>query len=160
MNANHRIENYLDEHHVPYEIIDHVPTATSLHTAHSAHIDPARLAKGVLLEGDDACLVVAMIPADQEIQLGQLQVEYGSHLHLADEATVRRQFDDCDPGAVPGLAIAWGVETVWDDSLLAQPDIHLEAGDHRHLIHVQTRNLQMALEAMTSCHFSAPKHMH
>lgn len=159
MNANHRIENYLDERQVPYEIIGHDPSATSLHTAHRAHLDPAQVAKGVLLEGDD-CVLVAMIPADQDIQLGQLQMEYGSHLRFADEATVRRNFGDCDPGAVPGLPIVWGIETVWDDSLLAQPDIHLEVGDHRHLIHVRTQNLLMALEDMTHCHFSAPKHVH
>jgi len=159
MKDSHRIEHFLDERQVPYEVIGHLPTITSQHTAHAAHLEPARLAKGVLLEGDD-CVLVAMVPADQDIRIEKLQMELGRSLRLADEATVKDVFGDCDPGTVPGLPMAWGVETVWDDALLAQPDLHLELGDHRHLIHLETRKLQMALEDMPHCRFGGPRHLH
>jgi len=155
----HRIEQYLEEHHVPYDIVNHGHTATSMQAAHVAHVAASQLAKGVLLEGDDS-LVAALIPADQEIRLEQLNMEYGERIHLADEASVRHAFSDCDPGAVPGLPMAWGVETIWDDDLLAETDIYLEAGDHRRLIHVETRYLKDILGSMPHCHFGMPRKAH
>jgi Ala-tRNA(Pro) deacylase len=159
MNSTQRMESYLSDYRVPYQVLSHEHTATSLQTAHAAGIEAGRLAKAVLLQGDD-CVLAAMIPADQNIRLGQLAEDLGRHVHLADEATVRRMFTDCDPGAMPGLPVAWGVETVWDDALLAQPDIYLEAGDHERLIHVETRDFRNAFTDMAHCHFCGPKHPH
>lgn len=159
MNATHRIERYLEEHHVPFEVVAHEHTVTSLQTAHSAQVEAGRLAKAVLLESDDG-LMAALIPANQEVRFGRLQLDYGEHLHLANEATIREMFSDCDPGTVPGLPAVWGVETVWDDDLLAQPDIFLEAGDHMHLIRVETRYLKEALSGITHCHFGGPRKHH
>lgn len=61
---------------------------------------------------------------------------------------------------VPGLPNAWGVEMVWDDALMAQPDIYLEAGDHKRLLHVQTRHLREAFGDAPHCHFSQPRMQH
>lgn len=155
----HRIEQFLDAHHIPYRIVLHEHTATSLQSARAAHVEPARLAKAVLLEGEDGPMA-AMIPADQQVRLGQLRREYGDELHLADEASIRTLFGDCDPGTVPGLPMVWGVETVWDDALLARSDIFLEAGDHERLIHLETRRLMEALPDQAHCHFSAAKKHH
>lgn len=159
MNATRKIEQYLDAHHVPYEVVSHEHTVTSMQTAHSAQVDAGRLAKAVLLEGDDG-VMAALIPADQEIRFGRLRQDYGEHLHLASEATVRQMFTDCDPGTVPGLPSAWGVETIWDDDLLARPDLFLEAGDHQHLLHVETRHLKSLLAELPHCHFSGPRKRH
>jgi Ala-tRNA(Pro) deacylase len=159
MNATQRMKSYLAECQVPYEVVNHAHTATSLQTAHAAGIEAGQLAKAVLLEGDD-CMLAAMIPADQNVRLGQLAEDLGRHVHLADEATIRRTFSDCDPGAMPGLPNAWGIETIWDDALLARTDIYLEAGDHERLIHVDTRDLLNAFSDLSHCHFCGPRHAH
>jgi Ala-tRNA(Pro) deacylase len=156
MNALHRIERYLDDHLIPFDIIAHPHTHTSAETARAAGIDLPRLAKGVLLEGTD-CEVVAMIPADQEIQLGKLGREQGTEFRLADESRVREVFQDCEPGVVPGLPNAWGVEMFWEDDLLSQPDIYLEAGDHERLIHLETRYLREMFVEAPHCHFTQPR---
>ncbi len=159
MNATQRMESFLMDRRVPYEVVYHSHTATSLQTAHAAGVEAGQLAKAVLLEGDD-CLLAAMIPADQNVRLGQLVDDLGRHVHLADEATIRRLFSDCDPGAMPGLPSAWGIETIWDDALLARPDIYLETGDHERLIHLETRELRKAFADLSHCHFCGPKHLH
>lgn len=159
MTTMNRIETYLVEHQIPYEIVDHRHSATSLESAHAAHVDPRHLAKAVLLEADD-CVLAAMLPADEEVRLGHLKWDFGERLHLAEEAMIRSTFSDCDPGTVPGLPTAWGVETVWDDDLLAQPDIYLEAGDHRRLFRVATSDLCRALPELSHCHFGQPRKMH
>jgi Ala-tRNA(Pro) deacylase len=159
MDAVHRIERYLDENKIPFELITHPHTATSLETAKSAGVDARRVAKAVLLEADE-CYMAAMIPADEDIRLGQLREDYGKDFRLAEEATIRELFQGCDPGAVPGMPSAWGVEMVWDDDLLAEPDLYLEAGDHERLIHVETRHLRDLLQETPHCHFSKPRRSH
>jgi Ala-tRNA(Pro) deacylase len=159
MNALHRIERYLDRHMIPFEVIVHPHTATSAETARAAGIAPARLAKGVLLDGA-GCQMVALIPADQEVHLGKLGRDHGMEFHLADATGAARLFADCEPGVIPGLPNAWGVEMVWDDDLMAEPDVYLEAGDHRRLVHVRTRYLRALFGDAPHCHFSAPRMRH
>lgn len=156
MDPLHRIERYLDSHLIPFDIVAHPHTQTSVQTARAAGLQAGRLAKGVLLEGPD-CQMVAMIPADQEVQLGKLGMDHGVEFRLADEASVRRLFEDCDPGVIPGLPNAWGVEMVWDDALLEQPELYLEAGDHERLVRVETRYLRELYGDAPHCHFCRPR---
>lgn len=159
MNPLHRIERYLDSHLIPFDIVAHPHSETSAETARAAGLEASRVAKGVLLDGVD-CQMVAMIPADQEVHLGKLGLDHGVEFSLADEASVGRLFADCESGVIPGLPNAWGVEMVWDDALMAQPDIYLEAGDHRRLVHVETRYLRELFGDAPHCHFSQPRHHH
>jgi Ala-tRNA(Pro) deacylase len=159
MKPNHKLEEYLEDHRVPFEILSHDHTTNSMQTAQSAHVEPGRLVKAVLLEGDD-CFMAALIPADHEIRLARLAQDYGPHVHLADESAIKSVFPDCEPGVVPGLPVAWGIDTVWDDDLLAEPDIYLDAGDHQRLIHVETRHLRDVIRDMPHCHFSGPRKQH
>jgi Ala-tRNA(Pro) deacylase len=159
MKALYRMERFLDEHGVPFDLVAHPHTHTSFETARAAGVPPDRVAKGVLLDGDD-CQMVAMIPADQDIRLGKLSIDHGMEFSLADEASVSRLFSECEPGVVPGLPNAWGVEMVWDDALMAQPDIYLEAGDHERLLHIETRHLREAFGDAPHCRFSQPRTHH
>jgi len=159
MNAMHRMERFLDQHMIPFEIVAHPHTQTSAATARAAGITPERVAKGVLLDGV-GCQMVAMIPADQEIHLGRLGLDHDVEFSLAEESSVSRLFKECAPGVVPGLPNAWGVEMVWDDALLAQPDIYLEAGDHERLLHIETRFLSEAFGDAPHCRFSQPRGHH
>jgi Ala-tRNA(Pro) deacylase len=159
MKALHRMERFLDEHLIPFDVIAHPHSRTSVETARAVGVPPGRVAKGVLLNGMD-CQMVAMIPADEEIHLGKLGLDQGMEFSLADEASVSRLFGECDPGVVPGLPNAWGVEMVWDDDLMAQPDIYLEGGDHERLLHIETRYLREAFGDAPHCHFSQPRMQH
>ena len=159
MNALHRMERFLDRHMIPFDIVAHPHSQTSVETARAAGIPPSRVAKGVLLDGV-GCQMVAMIPADQEVHLGKLGLDHGVEFSLADEASVSRLFSECEPGLVPGLPNAWGVEMVWDDDLMAQPDVYLEGGDHERLLHIETRYLRDIFGDAPHCHFSQPRMQH
>ena len=91
-------------------------------------------AKSVIVE-DDIGFVMAIVPADRNVQLGQLsRLLDREHLRLADENRIAAMFTDCDRGAVPALGMAWGMPTVIDDELEANEVVYLESGDHERLL--------------------------
>ena len=45
-------------------------------------------------------------------------------------------FKDCDLGAIPPCATSYGMRTYVDESLLEEPEIWFEAGDHMELVHM------------------------
>jgi Ala-tRNA(Pro) deacylase len=129
------VQKYLVHEGVSYELLQHTRTLDSAHAAEAAHIPGAQLAKGTLLK-DDHGFVIAVVPATRKVDLGAMHRQFGRPLGLATEGEVGDLFGDCEPGAVPPVGAAYGIESVLDDSLMEAPDVYFEAGDHRGLVHV------------------------
>ena len=129
------LKEYLENHNVNYEVIQHRRTDSTLETCEVAHIPGDRMAKSVLF-GDDQSYLMAVIPATHRVQLEHLDELTGRHLLLIEEIELVDAFADCEPGSVPATGKAYGIETLVDEHLLEQPEIFFEAGDHTQLIHV------------------------
>lgn len=147
MTMAHTLRNFLDQQHVPYELVSHRHTATSLRSAGTAHVDPGQVAKAVLLEQDleHSHFVVAVVPATHRLQLGDAGRRLGRKVHLATEDDAAMLFEDCETGAIPALGSAYGIDTVVEDSLLAEPQVYFEAGDHEHLVRMTTQDFLRVL---------------
>jgi Ala-tRNA(Pro) deacylase len=129
-----RLSSYLDQRGTRYEILKHKHSRCSAETARVAEIPPHQLGKPVIVE-DDTGFVMAIVPGDRNVLLGQLsRLLDRKHLRLADATRVATMFTDCDRGAVPALGMAWDVPTVIDDELEANDIVYLEAGDHERLL--------------------------
>jgi len=129
-----RLAHFLNERIARYEVCEHEHTDTSAQTARSAHVPARHVAKSVILEDDLGC-VMAVVPADQRVHIGELARLLGRHeLHLSDETRVKMLFDDCAPGAVPAFGMVWGMETIVEQALDTVPEVYIEAGDHEQLI--------------------------
>jgi Ala-tRNA(Pro) deacylase len=120
------------------------------------HVPPGSLAKAVVLEDENAHLVMAVLPASCKLNLDDLRSRTGRMLRLATEAELRERFDDCELGAVPPIGKAYGMETILDDSLMAQPEVYFEAGDHETLVRVKTSDFVDLLEGARHLSISAP----
>jgi Ala-tRNA(Pro) deacylase len=130
------LEKYLDEKGVDYEVLTHRHTEDSLHTAEVAHVTGDKLAKAVVLEDEDGYLV-AVIPAIFKLKTGLVHAFTGrNHLAMADEDVLARLFRDCEFGAVPAVAAAYGLEAVWDETLAYAETVYFEGGDHASLVKV------------------------
>jgi Ala-tRNA(Pro) deacylase len=73
---------------------------------------------------------------------------------MADETEINRLFGDCAHGAVPAVGKCYGLDIIVDDSIEAQPEIYMDAGDHEtplHMGHV-TRLMANALHGRFSAH--------
>jgi len=130
-----KLQHYLTEHDVNWDVFEHPRTSTSAQTLRVTQLPAERLAKSVVLQDDDGYLMV-VLPASGRVHLGELSRQLDRKLRLATEPEVARLFDDCDPGAIPVVGQAYGVQTMVEDALMAQPEIYFEAGDHTELIHM------------------------
>lgn len=125
----------LQKHHVPYSIVTHPRTGSSREIVDTVHVPPERLAKAVVLR-DNGGFVMVVIPGDRHVKVETLSERLGRRLALASEDRLAPVFRDCALGAIPPIGPEYGVETVLDDSLVGQPEIYFEAGDHEELIRV------------------------
>ena len=134
MSISSRLSQYLEQRGARYEIHSHEPSRSSAETARAAHVLPHQLAKSVVLEDHAGC-VLAVVPADKVVRLGQVARLLGrSELHLADEDRIAALFADCERGAVPPVGMAWNIETIVDDELEDNDVVYMESGDHQCLL--------------------------
>lgn len=134
MSIPHRLTEFLQQQGARFAVRAHVHSRSSPESARLAHVPVHQLAKSVIVEDDEGC-VMAVLPADRHVKLGQLsRLLDRPHLRLADEVRFAGLFADCESGAVPALGMAWGVETVVEDELDDCAVVYMEAGDHERLI--------------------------
>jgi Ala-tRNA(Pro) deacylase len=70
---------------------------------------------------------------------------------LATEQELVTLFPDCDEGAIPPCGTLYGLTTLVDTAILAQPEVYFESGDHATLVKVngeQFRSLLGDVEAV------------
>ena len=149
------VRQYLEQNAIDYEVLPHHRTTSSLATAHAAHVPAGSLAKSVILE-DEAGFLMAVVPANCRLELGQVHRLLKRALGLATEETVAALFQDCETGAVPALGDAYGMEMLVDDSLVGQPEIYFEGGNHRELLHMPNREFRRLLTSAQRGHISHP----
>ena len=125
-----------------------------MQTARASNVPARCLAKAVVLE-DDTHAVMAVLPASRRLLLRELQASDGPGLRLATEAELTGLFIDCERGAVPPVGTVNGIETIWDDSLMEQPETYFEAGDHETLVHMKTRDFIGLMKGARHMTFSA-----
>lgn len=129
------LQEYLDFRHIKYDLIEHQHTDSAAQTAKAAHVPGDQMAKPVLL-GDDHSYLLVVIPASHRLEIARLNqlTARGLEVIKGDEATAT--FTDCEPGVLPAIGEAYGVDTVLDTSLAHEDDVYFECGDHEHLMHV------------------------
>lgn len=149
------LQSFLDGHNLGYETVAHEFSESSQRTAAAAHLSGHKLAKAILLK-DDGDFLLAVLPAARRLHLGHLHHSLQRPVGLATEDEVATLFADCRTGAVPPAGLLYGIDTVVDDSLLEEPDVYFEAGDHEQLIHMNQRDFRRLLGDATHAQLSHP----
>jgi Ala-tRNA(Pro) deacylase len=138
------LAQYLAERGVKYDVVEHPHTATASGSARTSHISLDRLAKAVVLRGEDG-FMLAVLPASSHIQFDQLRKQLEADVDMASEEQIETLFLDCEPGAVPALGAAYGLRVIVDDSLASEPEIYVEGGDHASLVRVSGTTFKQLL---------------
>jgi Ala-tRNA(Pro) deacylase len=129
------LQQYLSDQGIAYDCLEHRRTGCSTRSAEASHVPSERLAKAVVLRRHDG-YILAVVPASRDVQLDKVGSWLRQPVELASEREITPLFPDCEPGAIPPLAAAYGLRSLVDESLENQPDIYFEAGDHRTLVHL------------------------
>jgi len=140
-----------------YDVVQHRYTYSTSETAEAAHIPGDRLAKTVLFS-DEQGYVAAVLPSSYHVQLADFCAATGRNLELAGESELRNLFQDCELGALPPVAMAYGMPTYLDESLTRQPDIYFEAGDHEELIHMRVEQFLRLMSKAEKASFARRMH--
>jgi Ala-tRNA(Pro) deacylase len=139
--------NYLKEREIEYDLVAHDHSVTSMATARKANIPAHQVAKAVVLRDDDG-YVLGVLPASHKLEIDWVNAELKRGLTLACEDEFKKLFDDCEPGAVPALGDAYGLQVIWDDDLQYTADIYIEAGDHEHLIWMDRKAFKKLMRSL------------
>ena len=159
MSLPSHLTSYLQQRGTQYEICTHDHSRSSAETARSAHVPPSQLAKSVILQDDEGC-VMAVLPADRVLMVGEFSRLAGRYrLRLADEDRIASLFEDCERGAVPPVGMAWGIPTLVDDELESNEVVYMEVGDHEQLLRMSREQFHELMRAQPHGNFSkSPMH--
>lgn len=156
MSLSPTVRKYLDDRHVDYAVVTHRRTMDSMHSAEAAHVPGDCLAKAIVLK-DEMGYLVTVVPATYKLRMPQVHEATGrSHLGMAVEDEVARLFQDCDFGAVPAIAGAYGLDGMWDQSLRYAETVFFEGGDHESLVQVTGSDFQKLMGSAPSAVVSEP----
>jgi len=142
------IAGFLEGAGIPFELIEHAPTASALGEARLEGWSPERVAKTIVLH-DGARYLLAAVSAADRLAMHKLRDLLGAdrRLRFADEQEIQRDFPSMEVGAVPPFGPFVPAAEVIDAALARQPRILCPAGDHRHSVIVSPRDLVRVMDA-------------
>jgi len=130
-----KIQAFLEGAGIPHFVLEHPATRRIQRAAVVAGVEPARVARAVLLRrGGEYWLCV--LPADRLIQFGELNGLMGGPADVVPPMEAARLFEDCAERTTPALAPAYGLNAVVDESLRDLASVYVAAGRHNCLLEV------------------------
>jgi Ala-tRNA(Pro) deacylase len=133
---------YLEHHGVAYKLFEHEERFSAAGEALATGIKPQNAAKGILLRDHDGYRL-AVIPASERLDLKKLHdlLEPSSELRFASEQEMDADFPDFEVGALPPIGFLVGLPEVLDGRLFDHRRVLCNAGDHRHSMLVDPRDI-------------------
>lgn len=141
-----RLKEYLDKEGIHYESVEHPLAYTMQEVASSSHIPGNQMAKTVIvdLDGD---LAMAVLPANKKIILQDLRDLTGSEsVKFVSEMDFKRDFPDCEVGAMPPFGNLYGMEVFLAESLARNEEIAFNAGTHTEIIKMAFADFERLVE--------------
>jgi Ala-tRNA(Pro) deacylase len=135
----------LHDNQVPYEVLHHPEAVTAQRIAQAEHVKGRHHAKVVILKSGGKHLM-AVLPADHQIDLKKLKTIVGKPVSLDKEKEFKSLFPDCATGAMPPFGNLYNVPTYLDQSLAGQDYIVFEAGTHTDAIKLSYRDYETVVK--------------
>jgi Ala-tRNA(Pro) deacylase len=131
MKCRERMEQYLRENGVGFEVMTHSQAFTMQEVAAALHVPGDQVAKVVIVCAADE-MAMLVLPAPYRLNIEKARALLGvEDAHLAKEKEFAALFPDCATGAMPPFGNLYDVPVYVDQTLAAQPDIVFRIGTHR-----------------------------
>jgi Ala-tRNA(Pro) deacylase len=145
------IVEFLDAEGVGYRLIEHESTMSAAEEARATGEPAHTVAKTIVLE-DRGGYLLAVVPGDERLDLHKLRELLGAtkSLRLATEAEMADLLPSFEVGAVPPFGPTFPKLEVVDRRLLDEERVLCAAGDHRHSVVLDPREIVRMTGAVTA----------
>lgn len=155
MRGRERLEAYLREQGVRYEVTPHPEAYTAQEVAAVEHVPGRQFAKVVIADADGT-QVMLVLPAAARVDLVRLRTALGAQVvRLAREEEFVARFPDCEAGAMPPFGHLYDIPLYMDRSLADQTRLVFNACSHRETIALATADYRR-LANPTVIEFATP----
>lgn len=147
-----RLEQWLREAGVAFEVIAHAPAHTSEDAARVRGTRLRQGAKALVVRAEER-FVLCVLPADLRADNAALRALVGTRkLRFATREELHR-LTGCEPGAVPPFGNLFGLPVLLDEALCANERVVFSAGSHGRSITMRCADL-VRLSGATVCRFT------
>lgn len=145
------IEEFLNTTGAEFRVFEHEPVMSAMSEAHVTSLSPEQVAKTIVLHDGDA-YVIAAVPASERLDMQKIRTLLGKsrQLRLASEEEIANEFPTLEVGAIPPFGPMAPSTEVIDRALLDQKRILCPAGDHRHSVLIDPREVIRITAAKTA----------
>jgi Ala-tRNA(Pro) deacylase len=150
-----RLEAYLREKQVPFEVRHHPRAITAQEVAASEHVPGKMLAKTVMVLADGKMVMLAL-PAPYQVDMDKAGKVLGVEVRLAHEEEFENTFPDCEVGAMPPFGNLYEVPVYVEVALAEDETIVFRAGTHTDTMSVSYADFERLVEP-TIAEFAASR---
>lgn len=130
MKCRERLESYLRQQDVAFDVQGHHIAFTAQEVAQTEHIPGKLVAKSVVAWADGQ-LILLVLPATHRVDLTRLNEAIGATAtRLAHEEEFVDTFPDCEVGAIPPFGNLYDLPVYVDKNLADDETIFFPAGAH------------------------------
>lgn len=130
MDCKERLEKYLRQNDVGFDVREHPSAFTAQQIAAQEHVPGRRFAKVVMVKADGHLRMLVM-PAPERVDRDRAREALGAkEVLIATESDFGPAFADCDLGAMSPFGNLYGVPVSVDASLAENELMTFQAGTH------------------------------
>jgi Ala-tRNA(Pro) deacylase len=146
LDCRDRLEAYLRENAVPFEVQHHPRVVTAQEVAATEHIPGKMLAKTVMVLADGEMVMLAL-PASYQVDLGKAGEALGAaEVRLAEEDEFENAFPDCEVGAMPLFGNLYDLPVYVEEVLAEDETVFFRAGTHTDTMSVGYADFERLVE--------------
>jgi Ala-tRNA(Pro) deacylase len=153
LNCKNRLEEYLRENTVAFQVQHHPRAVTAQEVAAAEHVPGEMLAKTVMVLADGEMVMLAL-PAPYQVDLEKAGEVLGAEeVRLAEEEEFENAFPDCEVGAMPLFGNLYDLPVYVEEALAEDETIFFRAGTHTDTMSVRYADFEWLVEP-TVAHFA------
>ena len=150
MNCKERLESYLRENKVPFQVVHHPLAYTAQEVAAAEHVPGKMLAK-VVIAFVNGKMVMLSLPAPWRVNLDKAAAALGvKEIRLAHEEEFAAAFPDCEVGAMPPFGNLYDVPVYVDKALTEDDTIVFNAGTHTDTISMKYADFERLVKPIVA----------
>lgn len=135
------VTEYLEKQGIPFDVIPHDRTYTSVDEARAMGIEADEVLKTVVVNSSSRH-AIAVVPGSRRLDMHRVREVLGDqHAHLATEDELQRAFPTFELGAFPPLGSLLEAETFVDAEVSKHETVVFAAGTQTESVRVKTADL-------------------